>query len=330
MEQLSFIDAEYESRKRIPKREKFLAQMDAIIPWKDWCALIEPYYPKKGNGRPPRELEQVLRMYMLQVWFNLSDEATEDAIYDSYAMKRFLRMNFTNESAPDSTTLGNFRHLMEENDLSEKIFADVNERLNRAGLLMHGGTIVDATIISAPSSTKNAEKKRDPEMHSTKKGNQWYFGMKIHSGVDAGSGYVHTITATAANVSDISEAHNLIREDDAVVYGDSGYLGLEKRKEVKGDENLNQVDCRICRRPSQSRITPKYEGENWDKTIERQKSSVRCKVEHPFLIVKRQFGYCKAVYKGLKKNLTRFFMLFTSANLLMCLRAGRKEEFCAA
>ena len=171
MEQLSFIDAEYESRKRIPKREKFLTQMDAIIPWKDWCALIEPYYPKKGNGRPPRELEQVLRMYMLQVWFNLSDEATEDAIYDSYAMKRFMRMNFTNESAPDSTTLGNFRHLMEENDLSEKIFADVNERLNRAGLLMHGGTIVDATIISAPSSTKNAEKKRDPEMHSTKKGN---------------------------------------------------------------------------------------------------------------------------------------------------------------
>ena len=330
MEQLSFIDAEYESRKRIPKRERFLSQMDGIIPWEDWCAIIEPFYPKKGNGRPPRELEQVLRMYLLQVWFNLSDEGTEDAIYDSYAMKRFLRMNFTNESVPDATTLGNFRQLMEENNLTEKIFDDVSERLNRAGLLMHGGTIVDATIVSAPSSTKNAGKKRDEEMHSTKKGNQWHFGMKIHSGVDAGSGYVHTITATAANASDISEAHKLVREDDAVVYGDSGYLGLEKRKEIKEDEHLSNVECRICRRPSQSKITPDYAGENWDKIIEHQKASVRCKVEHPFLIVKRQFGYCKAVYKGLRKNLARFFALFASANLLMCVRAGRQKEFCSA
>ena len=330
MEQLSFIDAEYESRKRIPKREQFLNQMDNIIPWSDWCALIAPYYPKAGNGRPPRDLEQVLRMYLLQVWFNLSDEATEDAIYDSYAMKRFLRMNFTNETVPDATTLGNFRHMMEENNLTEKIFGDVRSRLDRAGLLMHGGTIVDATIVSAPSSTKNASKKRDEEMHSTKKGNQWHFGMKIHSGVDAGSGYVHTITATAANASDISEARNLIREEDAVVYGDSGYLGLEKRKEITEDEHLSQVECRICRRPSQSKITSDYEGENWDKIIEHQKASVRCKVEHPFLIVKRQFGYCKAVYKGLKKNLTRFFALFASANLLMCARAGRQKEFCSA
>ena len=330
MEQLSFIDAEYESRKRIPKREQFLNQMDDIIPWSDWCALIAPYYPKAGNGRPPRDLEQVLRMYLLQVWFNLSDEATEDAIYDSYAMKRFLRMNFTNESVPDATTLGNFRHLMEEHDLTEKIFDDVNDRLDRAGLLMHGGTIVDATIVSAPSSTKNAGKKRDEEMHSTKKGNQWHFGMKIHSGVDAGSGYVHTITATAANASDISEAHNLIREEDAVVYGDSGYLGLDKRKEIKEDEHLSNMECRICRRPSQSKITSDYTGENWDKIIEHQKASIRCKVEHPFLIVKRQFGYCKAVYKGLKKNLARFFALFASANLLMCVRAGRQKEFCSA
>ena len=160
MEQLSFIDAEYENRKRIPKREKFLAQMESIIPWKDWCAIIEPHYPKAGNGRPPQDLERMLRMYLLQVWFNLSDEATEDAIYDSYAMKRFMRMNFTNESVPDATTLLNFRHLMEENGLSEKIFEDVKGRLDRAGLLMHGGTIVDATIISAPSSTKNVDKQR--------------------------------------------------------------------------------------------------------------------------------------------------------------------------
>ena len=154
--------------------------------------------------------------------------------------------------------------------------------------------------------------------------------MKLHSGVDAGSDYVHTITATADNASNISEAHNLIREEDAFVYGDSGYLGLEKRKEIKEDEHLSNVKCRICRRPSQSKITSDYEGENWDKIIEHQKASVRCKVEHPFLIVKRQFGYCKAVYKGLKKNLTRFFALFASANLLMCARAGRQKEFCSA
>ena len=263
-------------------------------------------------------------MYLLQVWFNLSDESTEDAVYDSYAMKRFLWLNFTNESVPDATTLGNFRHLMEENNLSEMIFEDVKSRLDRARFLMHGGSILDATIVSAPSSTKNTDKKRDPQMHSTKKGNQWFFGMKIHSGVDVGGGYVHTITAMTANASDISEARNLIREDDEVVYGDSGYLGLEKRKEIKEDEQLSQIECRICRRPSQSRITSNYAGDNWDKTIEHPKVSVRYKVEHPLLIVKRQLGYSKTVYRGLTKNLARFFMLFACANLCMCLRVGRK------
>ncbi len=180
-----------------------------------------------------------------------------------------------------------FRHLLEEKHIGEKIFRDVNSRLEKAGLMMHGGTIVDATIINAPSSTKNKEGKRDPEMHQTKKGNQWYHGMKIHSGTDAGSGYVHTITATSANVHDIDETTKLIREDDEVVYGDSGYSGIEKREEVKSDEHLSSVRYVTNRRPSSIRVNDKYKGTNWDKYIENRKSSTRCKVEHPFLIVKK-------------------------------------------
>lgn len=329
MKQLSFSDLEYEQKKRTTNREKFLNAMDSIVPWEHWVSVIEPYYSKGIRGRKPKDPELMLRMYMLQIWFNLSDEGTEDAIYDSHAMKHFLGIDFSEEQVPDSTTLLRFRHLLEEHNLNKILFNDIKERLDKAGLIMHGGTVVDATIISAPSSTKNLTKSRDEEMHSTKKGNQWRFGMKVHSGVDAGSGYVHTITATAANVHDINETHNLIREDDSVVYGDSGYIGVEKREEIRQDDHLSQVDYRINRRPSQNRIASTYTGENYDKTIERQKSSVRSKVEHPFLIVKKLFGYSKVVYKGIAKNLNRFYMLFASANLLMCLRAGRREDFCA-
>ena len=313
MKQLSFGDFEYEQKKRITSREKFLNSMNSIVPWEHWVSLIKPYYSQGIRGRKPKDIELMLRMYMLQVWFSLSDEGIEDAVYDSHAMKSFL-----------------FRHLLEKHNINKLLFNDIKERLDKAGLIMHGGTVVDATIISAPSSTKNSTKSRDEEMHSTKKGNQWHFGMKIHSGVDAGSGYVHTITATAANVHDVCETHNLIREDDSVVYGDSGYIGIENREEIQQEEHLSQIDYRINRRPSQNRITSKYTGENYDKTIEHQKSSVRSKVEHPFLIVKKLFGYSKVVYKGIAKNLNRFYMLFASANLLMCLRAGRREDFCAA
>ena len=193
---------------------------------------------------------------------------------------------------------------------------------------MHGGTIVDATIIAAPSSTKNASGERDPEMHQTKKGNQWYFGMKVHSGVDAGTGYVHTITGTSANVHDSAEAYKLIREDDTVMYGDSGYLGVQNQDVVKNDEHLSKVAFVVNKRPSSLKITDAYEGINWDKNIENRKSSVRSKVEHPFLIVKKQFGYAKTVYKGIEKNMNRFSVLFASANLLMCARSGRTNEFC--
>ena len=229
--QQNFTDIEYPCRKKETRRDKFLNKMDKMVPWADWIAMIEPFYPSGRRGRPTRGIEIMLRMYMLQNWFNLADEALEDAVYDSYSFRSFLHLDFFDEQVPDATTLLKFRRLLEKHKIGEKIFADVKERLEKAGLMMHGGTIVDATIISAPCSIKNRTGKRDPEMHQTKKGNQWYFGMKIHSGVDAGSGYIHTITSTGANVHDVNEAHKLIRKDDDVMYGDSGYSGMRKRKE---------------------------------------------------------------------------------------------------
>ena len=328
MQQQTFTDVEYSRRKVKTRREEFLDTMDQMIPWADWTEMIRPYYPSGRRGRPTRGIETMLRMYLLQNWFNLSDVGIEEAIYDSYAMRSFMRIDFTSEQVPDATTLLKFRHLLEKHRIGEQIFADVNARLERAGLMMHGGSIVDATIISAPSSTKNTEGKRDPEMHQTKKGNQWYHGMKIHAGVDAGSGYTHTITATAANVHDIDEAAKLIRRDDTVVYGDSGYRGLEKRDEMRTDEDLSKVECRISMRPGKRKNAEKHAGINWTDAIEKRKSSTRCKGEHPFLIVKRQFGHVKTAYRGIAKNLNRFNVLFASANMVMCARAGRIEEFC--
>ena len=328
MQQQTFTDIEYSRRKKKTRREEFLDTMDQMIPWKDWVALIEPYYPSGKRGRPTRGIETMLRMYLMQNWFNLSDAAMEDTVYDSYAMRSFMHLDFYKEQVPDATTLLKFRHLLEEHHIGEKIFADVNARLEKAGLIMHGGTIVDATIINAPSSTKNKSGKRDPEMHQTRKGNQWYHGMKIHSGVDAGSGYVHTITATSANVHDIDEAVNLIREDDEVMYGDSGYSGMSKRPEVVNDEHLSEIEYRTNIHPGSLKTSNAYKGINWEKEIENRKSSTRCKVEHPFLIVKRQFGYVKVVYRGIAKNFHRFNVLFASANMLMCARGGRTAEFC--
>lgn len=330
MQQQTFTDIEYSRRKKKTRREEFLDTMDQMILWKDWIALIEPCYPSGKRGRPTRGIETMLRMYLMQNWFNLSDAAMEDTIYDSYAMRSFMHLDFYKEQVPDATTLLKFRHLLEEHHIGEQIFADVSSRLEKAGLIMHGGTIVDATIINAPSLTKNKEGKRDPEMHQTQKGNQWYHGMKIHSGVDAGSGYVHTITATSANVHDIDEATKLIREDDEVMYGDSGYSGMAKRSEVKSDEHLSKMEFRTNVRPSSIKVPDTYQGIQWERDIENRKSSTRCKVEHPFLIVKRQFGYARVAYRGLAKNFHRFNVLFASANMIMCARAGRLREFCGA
>jgi len=322
MKQQTFSDIEYSGRKRITKREEFLNIMNEIIPWDEWVEYIKPHYPIGKRGRPPKGIEKMLRMYLLQSWFNLSDEGLEDAIYDSYAMRKFMGINFCEEQAPDATTLLKFRHLIEEHKIAEKLFNAIKYVIEQSGYMMRGGTIVDATIINAPSSTKNADKKRDPEMHQTKKGNEWRFGMKCHIGVDAGSGFVHTVEVTAANEHDITVAAKLIRDDDEVVYGDSGYIGIEKREEIKADEHLSTVDYRINRRPS-SLAKVSDNAFDWDSFIEYRKSSVRSKVEHAFRFIKAEFGYRKVAYRGLSKNLNRLYMLFASANLLMCDRAKR-------
>jgi len=263
----------------------------------------------------------MLRMYLLQCWFNLSDEGVEDAIYDSYAMRKFMGINFLDSDVPDATTLLKFRHLLERHGLGKLFFDAINRCLEKAGRMMRGGSIVDATLISAPSSTKNADRARDPEMHQTKKGNQWHFGMKCHTAVDAGSGFVHTVEATAANVHEITVAAKLLREDDEVVYGDSAYLGIEKREEIRESTHFSAIEFRINRRPGS---LPKVSDNaiDWERFIENRKSSVRCKVEHPYRVVKNIFGFRKTPYRGIAKNLNRLHILFASANLYMLARAG--------
>ena len=253
-------------------------------------------------------------MYLLQAWFSLSDEGVEDAVYDSYAMRRFLGLDFTLEQVPDATTLLHFRHLLERHRLGEKLFAEQNRIFEQQGWIMRGGSIVDATIIAAPSSTKNATGTRDPEMHQTKKGNQWYFGMKAHAGVDAGTGYVHSVTVTAANVHDLDEAVNLVRPDDEVIYADAGYQGAARRPEL--EENLSSVQWRIAARKGVLKMMTEY-----DRALESRQASTRAKVEHPFLIVKRDFGFAKTRYRGIAKNLNHLNVLFASANWLMRARA---------
>jgi IS5 family transposase len=285
-----------------------------------WVGLIEPFYyaDKRGGkkGRKPKPLQTMLRMYLLQVWFSLSDEGVEDAIYDSYAMRKFMRLDFAVEQVPDATTLLHFRHLIEKHGLGEKLLAAQTAMFDEQGWIMRGGSIVDATIITAPSSTKNATGERDPEMHQTKKGNQWYFGMKAHIGVDAGTGYIHSVTATAANVHDLDEVTNLVRGDDEVVYTDAGYQGVDKRPDVVADEHLSGVQFRVAARKSKLAAMPAP-----DRIEQSRQAGVRAKVEHPFLIVKRDFGFAKTRYRGMAKNLNHLQMLFASANWLMRARA---------
>jgi IS5 family transposase len=320
--QQTFSDLEYANRKRITKRESFLKMMDEIIPWSEWVELIRPYYFKGAQGRPPRGIELMLRMYLLQVWFNLSDEMVEDSLYDSYAMRSFVRLDFMEKQVPDATTLLKFRHLLEKHQIGEKLFKAINGFLEAKGCMMRGGTIVDATILNAPSSTKNKSGERDPEMHSTKKGNQYYFGMKAHIGVDAGSGYTHTVEVTAANEHDVTKASELIRKDDEVVYGDAGYQGIEKREEIRTEPEKSKIEYRINKRAGRVDCLPEGIARTVERERERRKSSVRSKVEHPFRIVKVLFGYRKIVYRGLSKNLNRLRVLFGSANLLMWVWAG--------
>ena len=323
MKQITFSDIEYGRRRRRTRREEFLAMMDKILPWEAFVRLIEPVYFKGERGRPPRGIETMLRMYFLQIWFNLSDEAVEDGIYDSYAMRSFMGLNFMEEQAPDSTTLVKFRKLLVDNDIQIQLMYMVRDLLEANGCIMRGGSIVDATIVSAPTSTKNSTGKRDPEMSSTKKGGQYYFGAKAHIGADAGSGYVLDVETTAANVHDITQAHVLIRLDDEVVYGDAAYLGIEKREEIKDDPILSKIEFRINEK--RSRIPKNHEGqmEAFAKYQEQRKTATRSKIEYAFHIIKNIFGFRKTPYKGLDKLHARLCALFLSANLYMCARAGR-------
>lgn len=312
--QLNFTDLEYSSRRRVTKRDAFLQKMEQVLPWRAWVALVRPYYPAGKRGRPPREIEVMLRMLLLQVWFNLSDEAVEDAIYDSYAMKSFLGLNFDRgEQVPDATTLCKFRRLLGEHDLQKAIFDQVQSVLEEEGKQVKGGSIVDATIIEAPNSTKNASGQRDPEMHAVKKGSKFYFGMRIHIGVDPLHGFVHTLTGTAANRSEVKEAPNLLREDDDVAYGDAGYCKLEKYV-TDGKERRYEIN-------RQHGTFRRHYGDSlsWqeEQKLEKRKSSVRCKVEYVFHIVKDIFHWRKTRYKGLKKNTDYAYLAFASANLYM-------------
>lgn len=327
MLQISFGEFEIANRKKRTKRDEFLRMMTNIVPWDVICAIIIPFYhANQQTGRKPKSLIIMLKMYLLQLWFATSDEGTEDMIYDSMACQTFMGINFTGrEQVPDSTCLEDFRHLIEAHDLADKIFKSINEILESQGLIMRGGTITDATIIDAPSSTKNAKKERDPEMKSTKKGNNYRFGGKIHTGTDAGGGAVVNVEMTAANEHDITQAHHCYREDDDVRYGDAAFIGAEKRPEIKEMDEANrdkrtqdEVRYETNKRPKSRTEKPANpEAINWEKVIEQKKSRVRCKCEHPFRIAKRIFGMDRCIYRGIAKNLTRAKMVFMSVNLYM-------------
>ena len=317
--QPSFSEVEYSGKKRHTRRDQFLNQMEQQVPWKEWIALIEPVYPKGERGRPPIGCEKMLRLYLLQSWYNLSDEGMEDAVYDSQSLRKFSRIDLAHESVPDATTLLKFRHLLEAHQLPKKLFEELNLRLNRQGILMCEGTIVDATIIKAPSSTKNERQERDPEMHQTKKGSEWHFGMKAHIGVDAASGLVHTLVTTAAHVADIAKTTELLHGKEEIVYADAGYTGIEKRPEIQ--ELTQAIHWMVAKR----RGIFKKMAEGMEKELlwaeEYARASVRAIVEHPFQTIKNVFGYDKVRYRGLAKNESRLYTLFASANLLV---AGRK------
>lgn len=329
--QQSFTDIEYSNRKRTTRRDEFLAIMNELIPWDEWVQIIVPYYPSGKRGRPTRGIETMLRMYLLQSWFNLSDEGVEDAIYDSYAMRKFMGIDFiSNEQVPDATTLCKFRKLLNDNGIGKLFFDTINYHLKKHGRMLSGGTIVDATIVEAPTSTKNERKSRDPEMHSTKKGNNWHFGAKLHIGVDAATGFVHSLEVTPANVHDVVAAANLIREDDEVVYGDAAYLGLEQRDEIKNDPHKSRINYRINNRVHKLKKYDNSPAHFWFCFMEKQKSRVRAKVEYPFRVIKRIFGFTKLRYKGLTKNRNYAFVLFAGANAYMCAISGGFERSLSA
>ena len=315
--QLTFGDAEDLGQRKRTRREVFLAEMNQVVPWPALLKLIEPHYPKLGRpGRQPYPLETMLRVYFLQQWYALSDPGMEEALYDTPVMRRFAGLGGL-DTVPDETTILNFRRLLETHDLARQMLEQVNTFLSRKGLSLRGGTIVDATIIAAPSSTKNGDGRRDPEMHQTRKGNQWYFGMKAHIGVDDESGLVHHVECTAANASDVTVAHRLLHGQEETVCGDSGYTGLDKREDMQGKGDLGYL---IAAKPSVLKQIKRKSGQKLARELEHAKASLRAKVEHPFRVIKRQFGYTKVRYRGLVKNTAQVLTLFALSNLWMVRR----------
>ena len=318
--QTTFAHAEFAAKKKITRREKFLARMDEVIPWVKLLAVIEPHYPKGQRGRPPVGLERMLRVYFLQQWYALADEALEDALYDSQALQRFARIDLSAEGVPDATTLLKFRRLLETHDLCQGLFAAINADLTARGLLLREGTLVDATLIAAPPSTKNAQKQRDPEMHQTKKGNQWYFGMKAHIGTDRDSKLVHTVVVTAANVADVTKTAELLHGEETQVHADAGYTGVEKRPEIVALQR--KIDWQIAGKRGVIKALAEGADKEVLKAVEKAKASVRAFVEHPFHIVKNLFRHRKVRYRGLAKNRHQLYTLFGLANVLIGARAG--------
>jgi len=309
MKQTTFASAAWAHKGKVTRRERFLAEMDAVIPWSRLLALIEPHYPKPGNGTQPLPMERMLRIYFMQHWFNLSDPAAEDALYDSESMRRFAEIELAEDAVPDESTILRFRHLLERHQLTEQIFAAIRTLLEERRLLLKSGTIVDATIIAAPPSTKNAAGARDPEMHQTKKGKDWHFGMKAHVGTDR-RGIVHSLSTTPANVHDSTQIAKLLHGQEREVFGDQAYWNESHRQSAQAAG----IRYRVNRRPSSKPLT------EHQRAINRLRSRARARCEHVFHVVKRLWGFTKVRYRGLAKNTARLFTAFALANLYLLRR----------
>ena len=318
--QISFAQAEYDAKRKTTRRDRFLAEMELVVPWARLLEALRPhYYPtaSKGPGRPPIGLERMLRLYFLQQWFGLADEALEDAVYDSQAFRGFLGLDLGREAVPDATTLLKFRHRLETAGLTKTIFDTINALLRERSLLMNQGTWVDATIIAAPSSTKNQARARDPDMGHTRKGQQYFFGAKAHIGVDAESGWVHSTTTTAANVADITETANPLQGEEEAVFADAGYTGAEKREELKDLD----VTWYIATKRGKITALPEGKAKALFKQVARLKAQVRSRVEHVFHLIKDRFHHRKLRYQGLEKNGAQHEVLFALANLIIVKKA---------
>jgi len=298
------------------RRREFLDEMEKVVPWSDLVALVSPYLPDGKRGRPPFSPETMLRIHFMQQWFTLSDPAMEEALHDMPVFREFAGLEGWDERLPDESTILRFRHVLEKHKLAAQILQTVNDLLSAKGVMLKGGSVVDATLIAAPSSTKNSSGERDPEMKQSRKGQQWYFGMKCHIGVDIESGLVHTVRGTSGAVNDVTEANSLVRPSDREVYADAGYRGADKRPDARAGVAWN-----IAMRPGKRRtLDPAKPIEALAEQLERVKAGIRARVEHPFRVVKRQFGHIKVRYRGLAKNTAQLHTLFALANLWMARR----------